>query len=281
MQRQNPFSIYDFLGYFVPGAIFLYAIRMIVSHANPKSEILTGSFFALDTGEAYLPFLLAAYTIGHMLSFLSSITIERYSIWALGYPSKSLLGFESPAYLQGVETDRQGKFIRILIWMICLPVSLSDRFLGRVLRLRDFYASSLDGLLRGVIITKLASLLVEKAELGSPESIPNVTAANFFSYAYHYGVENAPNHFPKMQNYVALYGFLRTLTFIGVVGFWIVLVHCFTRTMNYPSMVLWLWAMTFVTYTLFMGFQKFYRRFSLEVLMALAVSYPQKVRSAS
>lgn len=38
----------------------------------------------------------------------------------------------------------------------------------------------------------------------------------------YYAVENAPNHFSKMQNYVALYGFFRTLTPIAVLLFWVI-----------------------------------------------------------
>ena len=33
--KQNPFSLYDFLGYFTPGAIFLYGAFAVVGHVMP------------------------------------------------------------------------------------------------------------------------------------------------------------------------------------------------------------------------------------------------------
>ena len=32
--KQNPFSFYDFLGYFTPGAIFLYGVLLITGHVS-------------------------------------------------------------------------------------------------------------------------------------------------------------------------------------------------------------------------------------------------------
>ena len=155
-----------------------------------------------------------------------------------------------------------------------LPIAALDFVLGRGLGFRQFYADKLDMLLSGVIRRKLNRLLRDEAEAGKrPESIPE-DAVDFFRYAYHYAVENAPNHFPKMQNYVALYGFLRTLAFVALIVFWVVFVHAFTRTLTHMQIGLWLVASSAATYVLFMAFQKFYRRFSLEALMAMAVTYP-------
>lgn len=34
--NQNPFSLYDFLGYFIPGAIFIYGAIAIYAHSQPN-----------------------------------------------------------------------------------------------------------------------------------------------------------------------------------------------------------------------------------------------------
>lgn len=128
--------------------------------------------------------------------------------------------------------------------------------------------------MKQVIEKKLEKLFLDKAEADEPEKPHESDAVDFFRYAYHYAVENAPNHYPKMQNYVALYGLLRTLSLISLLLFWIVFVHAFTRTLTAWGIVFWVTAVSLLTYVLFMAFQKFYRRFSLEALMALSVTYP-------
>ena len=89
--KQNPFSIYDFLGYLIPGAVFLYGTLFIFEHISPLNDGAFGfnaANLSFEKPETYVPFVLLAYVVGHFLSFLSSITVERYSIWAHGYPSK-------------------------------------------------------------------------------------------------------------------------------------------------------------------------------------------------
>lgn len=95
------------------------------------------------------------------------------------------------------------------------------------------------------------------------------TNTDFFRFIYHYTVENAPNHFPKMQNYVAIYGFLRTITFILVLFFLALVIHVGYFPLSVKTLV-WLAFTVAITFSFYLAFVKFYRRFSLEVLMALA-----------
>ena len=71
--KQNPFSLYDFLGYFTPGALFLYGLMAAYAHAQPLITVLGNitATLSFKTPEVYIPFILVAYATGS-LSFLSS-----------------------------------------------------------------------------------------------------------------------------------------------------------------------------------------------------------------
>ena len=86
-------------------------------------------------------------------------------------------------------------------------------------------------------------------------------------------MEHAPNHLPKMQNYVALYGFLRTITFLSVVLFWAVIIYSLCDAFSLGLSVRLILGGFVLSYILFMAFVKFYRRFSLEAMIALAACY--------
>jgi len=81
--KQNPFSLYDFLGYFVPGALFLYGLYFALALHSRTQAVFSSLSDLVDFSriELYLPFILSAYLVGHILSFMSSIIVERYSVW--------------------------------------------------------------------------------------------------------------------------------------------------------------------------------------------------------
>jgi len=275
--KPNPFSIYDFLGYLIPGSVFLYGLLLVIKHVYASDISLSGIATKLDfkSEEIYIIFVLVSYISGHILSFLSSITIERYSIWAHGYPSKYLLGITRNDYFP--KEDKTRCVIRLVVGFILLPIVLLDWLLGEKAGMRDLYAKPLDPLLINVLRNKIEILIVTHAGIvPKAEEHGTLSEADFFRYAYHFAVENVPNHFSKMQNYVALYGFLRTLTLIAVIIFWDLLWHTMVGTI---PITISLWLLFFsvsLTYILFMAFVKFYRRFSLKALMAMAVTVNDK-----
>jgi hypothetical protein len=272
--KQNPFSLYDFLGYFTPGAILLYGLMGAYAHSQPDTQVpnYVANKLSFEMPEIYIPFVLLAYTTGHFLSFLSSITVERYSIWAFGYPSKYLLGLSHPGYYFTNDSRTLRKAMRTIVAILLLPIVMLDWPLGAWAGLRDLYAKRLDPLLVQALRGKINRLMKEHAEV-KPAQHGTASEHDFFRYAYHYAVENAHNHLPKMQNYVALYGFLRTLTLLSVVIFWTLVWYAAHQTFSSVEALSMLAASVVVSYVFFMAFVKFYRRFSLEALMALAVSY--------
>ena len=274
--KQNPFSLYDFLGYFTPGAIFLYGILAAIGHVQADETPITyiTQMLSFEKAELYIPFVLAAYTIGHLLSFISSITVERYSIWVYGYPSKYLVGLKHEGFYFAEDKKVIRRILRTLVWISLLPIAVLDWLLGNLCGFRDLYAKRLDDFLIAAIKKKIRVLMTRHAGIrGKLSDYGTPSEFDFFRYAYHYALENAPSHVPKMQNYVALYGFLRTLTLISIVFFWWGIVwHIFIGTFS-VSFALWsITLSSLVSFFLYMGFVKFYRRFSLEALMALSVT---------
>jgi hypothetical protein len=272
--KQNPFSFYDFLGYFTPGALFLYGVMAGFAHTQSSLNIIDYIAANLSFGkpELYIPFILVAYTLGHILAFISSGMIERYSIWTVGYPSKYLLGISSQAYFDVEKHKALRVFIRIVVAILLAPISILDFVVGKIMGFRDLYAKSLDHLLVRVIAMKVGALMQQHAGLEKPPSETNVREVDFFRYVYHYAVEHAPNHLPKMQNYVALYGFLRTLTLLVVMLFWALVWHAYMGLVCYLEGGILIASSGILAFVAYMAFVKFYRRFSLEAFMALAAT---------
>ena len=76
-----------------------------------------------------------------------------------------------------------------------------------------------------------------------------------------------------MKNYVAIYGFLRTLCLISILLFWNVVWHTYSYTNAYIQNIGLIVASSLLSFVLYMAFVKFYRRFSLEALMALTAVF--------
>lgn len=267
--KQNPFSLYDFLGYFTPGAILLYSSLFLAKAIWPDTPTFheAAAHIGLDEAEAYLPFVLIAYTVGHLLSFVSSISIERYSLWAMGYPSKYLLGVKNKGYFHSEKSFVLRIIVRAVVFLLILPISALDLLLGKILGMRDLYAKPLDQLLITVIRKKVDDLLMTEGGIADLTAYGKAGDLDFFRFAYHYSVENAQHHLPKMQNYVALFGFLRNISLISVLAFWLALYGVskgFVPWQVLPPLAI-------ASYLYFMAFVKFYRRFCLEALMATAV----------
>lgn len=270
--KQNPFSLYDFLGYFVPGAIFLYLLmlgRTLIA-TDASLDVLMKQQANVLNIDALLPFVLLSYILGHIASFISSVTIEKYSVWAYGYPSRYLLGMKVVPYFTVPEPKILRRALRVLIWLALLPITLPDLLLGRLLGMKELYAKPLDSMLKTILVRKADLLVRDNSSLEHPEDFyKEIERHDIFRFLYHWVVERSAAHGQKMQNYVALYGFLRTMSLIGVASTWayggLWLSGSATRGLV-PFGALFI-----CTYILFMSFMKFYRRFSLEALMAAAV----------
>ena len=91
----------------------------------------------------------------------------------------------------------------------------------------------------------------------------------------HYNYEHYAKHVRKYDNYIALYGFLRSLSLLCS-SIFIFLFIAELKTIDSNDTIDWkaifvLSALFCVTYLYYLGFIKFYRRYTLENLMSILV----------
>lgn len=263
--KQSPFSLYDFLGYFVPGATLIYLLGPASNLAGLKG--VSTSLASFTSVSDFLPFLISAYVLGQLNALCSSILIERFAIWRFGYPSKYLLNIKREGYWRSA-----GYVPGILSGLAVSPIIVGDLVFGRLLGLSKFYCQSLDPLLIEIIKSRVEIVISGISKNGQIKNGPfPASSTDFFRIAYHFSVEHSLAHLPKMQNYVALFGFYRSFTLISIFSFWYLAVS-FVMVGVRPSLLLMTFVSMLASYLFFVGFLKFYRRFCLEALMAVTVT---------
>lgn len=276
MIKQNPFSVYDFLGYLIPGSLVIYSYLVVdyLKHVqifnladfikNISNVKLEGIFF----------FVILSYTIGHLFSFASSITIEKYANWRYSYPSKYLLDIEHKGYWKS-SVNWKDVVWRIVMVIVLLPCVFFDWIFGQLLGFKQFYKKSLDEFLKDMVISKANRLIdllgVKKLEYPEKYDDGKGNDFDFHRIITHYAYENSKQHQAKMSNYVALYGFLRTLSLIFnlLAIYFCIHVICYLEFNLNNGIILFI--LTGISYLSFMAFMKFYRRYTLEGLMIIVI----------
>jgi hypothetical protein len=278
--NQNPFSLYDFLGYLIPGLLMF--VGFVTVHSVGRFGFTLSSielvFQSIETTLSSLSstivVLLVGYLAGHLVSFLSSYFLERYSQWTVGYASKYLLRFSPEGFWSG---SKYITSVRMVVVLPLAPVVFLDAFL-RTTGLTKTVTRPLDDQLVTAIKRKISDYTKGHFELPDTNAEPTNAdrqEKDWFRFVYHYAMEAAPNHFPKMQNYVALYGFTRTMSFVFLILFWTVAwtIVFFERDWNQLKLIT---STGVLSYLFYLDFQKFSRKFALEALMALATQFTEK-----
>lgn len=300
--NQNPFSLYDFLGYLIPGAIFLTGMHIIPRTCYFNMcyfKSFTCAFNQIESGNwiQIVLFVIFSYFSGHFLSYLSSMTIEKYSIWTIGYPSKYMFDnlisdskrkqrrvcyLYIVCYFCPPKDRKRGhlyKFwvlmIRLMLLIILLPVTLPLLILVSILKLNGAIQKPLD--------KELAEIIIDKSE----KKLNNLTGkthiimkedGDSFRILYHYAIEHYKVHRYKMQNYVALYGFCRTVSLIMVLLFWWFLYHHhLSFTKDFFLQIEGLGLLSFLSFVFYLAFNKFFRKFTLECMMAITSNEEKKI----
>jgi len=245
-------TIYDFLGYFIPGALGVYLFLSLRS----------GTPLALSDGlptlswEAGLLFFLLAYVAGHLLSLLSALLVETYAVDLYGYPSVYLFRDDSK--------PRRPGFFGLLVRLAILPIVLPNWLIGTLCGLSGKLIRRCDEAVGERIQAKIKSFL----------DVQELSGMEFFHLVAHWVREHAPGHASVLQAHVARKGFLRTLTLLFVTGFWVG-IGVFIPARDFSFLVLG--ALCLVAgYLAFLAYLKQERRFSLETLMAFTVTYGQE-----
>lgn len=286
---KNPFSLFDFLGYIFPGAFTLFVIFYFVKmesldFINPMSvsDVLVQVKGWLSVSESIVScsvFLIVSYILGHLVAYISSITIESFVIWWYGYPSEFLL-MEEGKYWHIIHTAQtilknrnynyKKQILLIYIWRIIisillLPILIPTLIL-KIAGVEDFFVKTLDAYLKDIILSKRKAL---SKHLMLPDS-SHYDKVDYHRVIYHYVYERADNQKQKMDNYVALYDFLRSITLIFV-GIFMYVMVLGLKDFNKIGQYYWisLISLLVITYLFYMAFFKFYRRFTLEAFMCL------------
>lgn len=269
---QNPFSLYDFLGYLIPGMIFGLSFGFILKLTNINIEKIFPTILSFNN---YFVITLSGYLAGHILSYLSSVTVEKYSQWSLGYPSRYLLSVEKDPFWNMIGNNLFLKYfnllnvVKFIVCLYLLPIVIFDTVLRKILKLEKNIAKPVDGVLSKIIIKNILKLVYSRNNIKKGNYDNNIEKIDSFRLVYHYVLENSINHIPKMNNYVALYGFTRTVAFAINLLFWISLFILFA---NYSHVILLITILSMIlSFVMYLDFNKFYRKYSLEVLMALTV----------
>lgn len=271
---KNPFSFYDFLGYLFPGlvcVIFLKVVYSIDGEITLDSLFNQGlviSFSWKDT----VQYTVLAYVVGHLISYFSSLTVEPYLIWSYGYPSVFLLkeNYNKNFFDINTKVGKTGTYCwKLLVCILIFPICLASLFFGRLLHFRYYVLKPLDSYLQQNINKKIDSLL-EKLKLSQRDN-----DADVHRVLMHYNYEHYANHVRKYDNYIALYGFLRSLSLLCS-SIFIFLFIAELKTIDSNDTIDWkaifvLSALFCVTYLYYLGFIKFYRRYTLENLMSILV----------
>ena len=291
--EKNPFSIHDFLGYVLPGGVALLIAYMVFK--NPQNNYMTSQDFIdavkntisglkikdVSTLQLSVAVIIISYIVGHLVAYLSSITVERMAIWHYNYPSVFLLSDKpKPRFKSDIKDQWENKkrfaaggnfVLRLAVSIFLLPSTICI-LLVRWLRMDSYFIKPLDKYLQSSIDLKF-KMLVKKLGISEIEISRDYDTHRI---VYHYMYENFPGHRAKMDNYVALYGVLRSLTLISN----LFILYIWKRQLcylwsNFTCDSLWSYPlmkigfMVLIQFLFFMAFMKFYRRFTLESFMCM------------
>ncbi|EFJ2363971.1 hypothetical protein G6F10_003912 [Escherichia coli] len=279
--NQNPFSFYDFLGYLIPGGFFILlmyfcGLTFDLDIVIDLTELLRGQsqiFGILNYGSI----VIISYIAGHFISITSAFFIEKYMNEELQYPSEYLFNklSDDKKNILTPSSDKQNEDTKRKIKYCIIKVMLFPIIPWDYATQKLCYSQSLPFQLANTTWLMIKEGYEKKFRID--DKLLNIRTGlhdDLFRLAYHYVYEFSNQHQTKIQNYVALYGFCRNICLVFVIIFWISFLTLIYRAIeggavSYISISTLL--SFFFVYVFYVGFVKFYRRYTLEVLMAFAV----------
>ncbi|WP_377115398.1 hypothetical protein [Pseudoalteromonas sp. M58] len=166
---------------------------------------------------------------------------------------------------------KRDNFGRLILWLIIFPISFPKLILKSWLNISMFnQAKPLPEHLGKDVFNKCISVLETHIEVNENKfDLKRGIDGDYLRLLYHFVFENSEHHASKLQNYVALYGLTRNVSFVFILIFWASAVSMFTGRIGFNPMLLI--ALSLLSYAFYIGFIKFYRRYSLEAIMAISV----------
>ena len=268
LSNKNPFSTFDFLGYFFPGALFVGVFYILTDYLSLRRDLLPPLFIEIQVyvathkGMGVFLLILLCYVLGHLLSYVSSVTIELFYTWCYGYPTKYLLRVKSTQNEKRRGGERQhifvsdlgwrGKCGHLLICLLLLPVTIGHFLIERLFGLSGFLEKELPKDIAESVKLKVNNLF-QKLGISIPS---DYSRTDVHRVVMHYVYEHCPMHQVKFDNYVALYGFLRSVTFTfnlfflwQLVKIYVNVEHLWSSTWGFIMMILMI---VFVVFFMFL-----------------------------
>ncbi len=289
--KQNPFSLYDFIGYLIPGILFWGMIFYIDLVFLTKTPIM--DFFGINDliknknniqYFAFLyPFVLSIlYLTGHFFGLLANITIEQFGrVINLGKASGYLITDITPhtsftAYAGLTLTWNPIKFIinnllwllilipeTIFVYLICIVPKEKNNLIEAFYKKENLYMPEFSK-------KKIKKLIEIHFEETFDENKITHTCNKYFHYIYHYVLENTGQHIIKIHNYVALYGLLRNTLMVSLlISIFILFSYFFVSPYKFDIFIFFI-LLLISNFILFYGYIKFERRYNEEVIFALS-----------
>jgi len=294
MEPKAPqFSAYDFLGYLMPGLVLIALIDCTwLYHAKSIAlswDYLTERYSALKWQDT-IPLVLFGYFLGHTVSFLSSMIVEEHARLMHGSPASFIVRKAKPSYFDcGKWTLKRGfgnaviVVIRFCMAMFMFPLTWIEILFSRIVPVSRRYTFPITRLLKRCLIAAEDRFLHEMGVTTPAGNPPGRSkdelhwGLGFERLALHYALETAPAHLFTLRNYVVLYGFLRSMTFILLVVAWIIAGHLFwLGQFKHAFMVLGIGGI--VVAPSYGGFLKFWTRYHKEALMAFLAAMAKSTR---
>lgn len=281
--KSTQFTAYDILGYLVPGLAFFALIDCSFAfHTQQMAlsyEAITNRYQVISW-KAAIPLALVSYFVGHLISFVSSMTIERYARWRYGHPMQFLLDDSAayPRFFQaGGKSIGWSKALRFTTALALAPIFIFESILLITGILRNYIRSMGPDL--ASVVKKALAWLRDKAGMVSDPS--KEYPAEFESLAINYTLESAPSHIFTLRNYIVLYGFLRSMTLVLVLATWVMALHVavsvWAKEKSVMAALPYLWAGIlgggFICTICYGAYLKFWTRYNKEALMGLAAVY--------
>jgi len=273
-------TAYDLLGYTVPGlgliAIFDISFVYHKSAAPLNYDLILSRYFQLDFS-TLIPVLLASYLIGHVISFISSILIEKHVTWLRGVPTNFLLKHgKTPKYFKtSGEAPCLSKCFRFLTALLILPISLIDLIITKLIPISKNYFKPLDNILIEASASAHSNILKKLNIDISKKYGKELSNFDVHKLTIHCSLETAPQHINSIRNYVVLYGFMRSVTLLMILIFWVSLFHL---NGNYHWWVCLLSSIILagICFLFYAAYLKFYIRYHTEGIMALIASHANR-----
>jgi hypothetical protein len=282
-----PFTIYNIVGYFLPGAVLLASIVFALF-----PDLLVGLYYVRDglkvSTYAWILIsilsIVASYALGYCIAIFSSEGIEEVFIDAFGYPSKFLLGKHCSLETEctGNSSEDNASFLRKIFalhyvlneqppacnWLIKVSHEKARSWFGSI------FVKSIDD----NVINQLDKKFVERFCMSRKE----ISGSGWFSLVENYVMNNNESAFMRMYNYVTMYGFCRNLSaalywsaivlFLGVtISFFSSLLNLRWFSLSWDVAIrvyLVILTMILLSGVMAANFAKFYRRYSHEAILA-------------